>query len=112
MLRYADSRQLTFRVALGTSLMTDLADKSILLGVTGGIAAYKAATIASLAVQAGASVEVVMTEAAQQFVPIRLRGGMVTSQGTSAWQGTLTLSSSLLPRQRLSPGLHSAWPTT
>jgi phosphopantothenoylcysteine decarboxylase / phosphopantothenate---cysteine ligase len=68
MLRYADSRQLTFRVALGTSLMTDLADKSILLGVTGGIAAYKAATIASLAVQAGASVEVVMTEAAQQFV--------------------------------------------
>lgn len=48
--------------------MKDLEGKSILLGVTGGIAAYKAATVASLLVQAGASVEVVMTEAAQRFV--------------------------------------------
>ena len=48
--------------------MRDLEGKSILLGVTGGIAAYKAATIASLLVQAGASVDVVMTEAAQRFI--------------------------------------------
>ena len=42
--------------------MNELEGKSILLGVTGGIAAYKAATVASLLVQAGASVDVVMTE--------------------------------------------------
>src|SRR5215218_6468931 len=48
--------------------MRDLESRSIILGVTGGIAAYKAATIASLLVQAGATVDVVMTEAAQQFV--------------------------------------------
>ena len=35
--------------------MTDLEGRSILLGVTGGIAAYKAATIASLFIQAGAA---------------------------------------------------------
>ena len=48
--------------------MSDLEGNSILLGVTGGIAAYKAATIASLFVQAGARVDVVMTEAAQHFI--------------------------------------------
>src|SRR5919106_4217283 len=48
--------------------MEELEGKSILLGVTGGIAAYKAATLASLLVQAGATVDVVMTEAAQHFV--------------------------------------------
>jgi len=48
--------------------MNVLEGKSIILGVTGGIAAYKAATIASLLVQTGASVDVVMTEAAQHFV--------------------------------------------
>jgi phosphopantothenoylcysteine decarboxylase/phosphopantothenate--cysteine ligase len=68
MLRYADSRQIEIRVALGKSRMNDLEGKSIVLGVTGGIAAYKAATIASLLVQAGAGVDVVMTEAAQKFV--------------------------------------------
>lgn len=41
---------------------------SIVLGVTGGIAAYKAADLASKLVQAGASVDVVMTEAATRFV--------------------------------------------
>lgn len=40
----------------------------ILLGVTGGIAAYKAAELARLLVKAGAKVQVVMTEAATQFV--------------------------------------------
>jgi phosphopantothenoylcysteine decarboxylase/phosphopantothenate--cysteine ligase len=45
-----------------------LEGKNIILGVTGGIAAYKAAIICSRLVQAGAMIEVVMTEAAQQFV--------------------------------------------
>jgi len=44
--------------------MRDLESQSIVLGVTGGIAAYKAVTIASLLVQSGATVDVVMTEAA------------------------------------------------
>ena len=43
-------------------------DKRIILGVTGGIAAYKAATICSRLAQAGAVVDVVMTEAAQKFI--------------------------------------------
>ena len=42
--------------------------KSVVLGVTGGIAAYKAATIASMLRQAGAEMHVVMTEHATQFV--------------------------------------------
>jgi phosphopantothenoylcysteine decarboxylase/phosphopantothenate--cysteine ligase len=42
--------------------------KVIILGVTGGIAAYKAAELLRLLVTAGADVHVVMTRAAQQFV--------------------------------------------
>ncbi len=45
-----------------------LAQKRIILGVTGGIAAYKAAMVCSQLVQGGALVEVVMTEAAQKFI--------------------------------------------
>ena len=40
----------------------------ILLGVTGGIAAYKAADLCSQLVQAGAAVSVVMTRAAGRFI--------------------------------------------
>jgi phosphopantothenoylcysteine decarboxylase/phosphopantothenate--cysteine ligase len=42
--------------------------KHILLGVTGSIAAYKAAEIASKLTQAGAQIDVVLTEAAQKFI--------------------------------------------
>ena len=45
-----------------------LSGKNILLGVTGGIAAYKAANLTRLLVKEGASVKVVMTPAAKQFV--------------------------------------------
>lgn len=45
-----------------------LQGKSILLGVCGGIAAYKAAALCSRLAQAGADVRVVMTEAAVKFV--------------------------------------------
>ena len=51
-----------------------LANKTIVLGITGSIAAYKAADIASKLTQAGARVEVVMTESATKFVaPLTLR---------------------------------------
>jgi phosphopantothenoylcysteine decarboxylase/phosphopantothenate--cysteine ligase len=45
-----------------------LEGRRILLGVTGSIAAYKAAELASGLTQAGAQVDVVLTEAAQRFV--------------------------------------------
>ena len=62
--------------------MAELKGKSIVLGVTGGIAAYKAAELARLLVRAGARVDVVVTEAATHFV------GTATFQaltGRSVW---------------------------
>ena len=51
-----------------------LSDKTIVLGVTGSIAAYKAAEIASQLTQAGAKVHVIMTEEAIQFIsPVTFR---------------------------------------
>src|SRR5260370_12366726 len=48
--------------------MTDVSGKRILLGITGGIAAYKAAELTRLFIKAGADVRVVMTEAACRFI--------------------------------------------
>ena len=48
--------------------MPILDDKHILLGVTGSIAAYKAADLASKLAQAGALVDVVLTPSAEKFV--------------------------------------------
>ncbi|MBI5834013.1 MAG: bifunctional phosphopantothenoylcysteine decarboxylase/phosphopantothenate--cysteine ligase CoaBC [Armatimonadetes bacterium] len=48
--------------------MTELADKTILVGVSGGIAAYKAADLVSKLVQAGARVRVILTRHAAEFV--------------------------------------------
>ena len=45
-----------------------LEGKRVVLGVSGGIAAYKVADLASKLMQAGALVDVIMTEAAQKFV--------------------------------------------
>ena len=45
-----------------------LVNKHILLGVTGSIACYKAADLASRLAQAGAQVDVILTQAAQQFI--------------------------------------------
>jgi len=45
-----------------------LEGKSIVLGITGGIAAYKAAALCSHLVKAGAVVDVIMTDAARQFI--------------------------------------------
>jgi phosphopantothenoylcysteine decarboxylase/phosphopantothenate--cysteine ligase len=48
--------------------MADLAGKKVLLGITGGIAAYKAAELTRLLVKAGADVRVVMTASACHFI--------------------------------------------
>src|SRR2546429_1317386 len=45
-----------------------LAGRRVLLGIAGGIAAYKSAVLARLLVQAGADVRVIMTAAATRFV--------------------------------------------
>jgi len=48
--------------------MSSLTNKHILLGVTGGIAAYKSAELLRILQKNGAKVRVVMTEAAQEFI--------------------------------------------
>ncbi|MBP6556759.1 MAG: bifunctional phosphopantothenoylcysteine decarboxylase/phosphopantothenate--cysteine ligase CoaBC [Flavobacterium sp.] len=48
--------------------MSVLSGKKILLGVSGGIAAYKTATLVRLFIKAGADVQVVMTPASKDFV--------------------------------------------
>lgn len=48
--------------------MSSLKGKHIILGVTGGIAAYKSVTLLRLLTKAGAEVQVVMTSAAKEFV--------------------------------------------
>ncbi|MBA4260571.1 MAG: bifunctional phosphopantothenoylcysteine decarboxylase/phosphopantothenate--cysteine ligase CoaBC [Comamonadaceae bacterium] len=48
--------------------MNDLAGKHIVLGLSGGIACYKAAELCRAMVKQGATVQVVMTEAAEQFI--------------------------------------------
>lgn len=63
--------------------MNEFQGKRIVLGVTGGVAAYKAAELVRLLVKAGAEVDVVLTEAGAQFV------GPATFQaltGRRVWQ--------------------------
>lgn len=51
-----------------------LKNKTIVLGVSGSIAAYKAVELASQLIQAGAKVDVIMTQAAREFVaPLTFR---------------------------------------
>lgn len=55
-------------------MVKSLAGKTILLGISGGIAAYKAATLCSRLVGLGASVRVIMTEGATKFItPLTLQ---------------------------------------
>ena len=55
----------------------DLKGKKIVLGLSGGVACYKAADLCRALVKEGASVQVVMTEAATHFI------GAVTMQALS-----------------------------
>ena len=63
-----------------------LSGKRILLGVTGGIAAYKAVYLASRLTQSGARVDVIMTEAATRFVaPLTFQGVTRRPVHTRLW---------------------------
>jgi len=64
-----------------------LTDKIVVLGITGSIAAYKAAELASKLTQAGVRVDVVMTEAAQKFIsPLTLRSLTHRSVASDMWE--------------------------
>jgi len=65
-----------------------LKDKRILLGITGGIAAYKAAVLCRMFVKAGADVQVVMTEAACRLVtPVTMQALSGKPVFTDMWDG-------------------------
>lgn len=65
--------------------------KSILLGITGGIAAYKSAELVRLLVQEGIDVQVVMTESASRFI------GEATLQALSGKKVFMDLWDSRIP---------------
>jgi len=71
----------------------DLTGRSVLLGVTGSISAYKACDLARLFVKAGASVQVVMTPAAERFVSAltfeALTRNPVLTETSETWSSTL-----------------------
>lgn len=63
-----------------------LADKTIVLGVTGSVACYKAVDLASKLTQAGAKVDVILTESAERFVaPITFRSITGRPVHTDMW---------------------------
>jgi phosphopantothenoylcysteine decarboxylase/phosphopantothenate--cysteine ligase len=63
-----------------------LKGKRLLLGITGGVAAYKAAQLARLLVKEGADVRVAMTEAATRFVtPVTLQALTGQAAWTDLW---------------------------
>lgn len=67
--------------------MNELNGKRIVLGVTGGVAAYKACELARLLGKAGASVDVVMTEAATHFVaPLTFQALTGRPVSASLWE--------------------------
>jgi phosphopantothenoylcysteine decarboxylase / phosphopantothenate---cysteine ligase len=66
--------------------MSDLAGKHIVLGLSGGVAAYKAAEFCRGLVKAGATVQVVMTEAAEHFItPVTMQALSGRPVYTSQW---------------------------
>ncbi len=66
--------------------MNDLAGKHIVLGLTGGIACYKAAELCRALIKEGASVQVVMTAAAEQFItPVTLQALSGRTVYSSQW---------------------------
>ncbi len=64
----------------------DLANRRLVLGLSGGVACYKVAELLRLLVKAGASVRVVMTDAAQQFItPVTMQALSGQPVLTSQW---------------------------
>ena len=69
-----------------TAAALQLAGRHIVLGLSGGIACYKAADFTRELVQAGATVQVVMTEAAERFItPVTMQALSLRAVFTSQW---------------------------
>ena len=72
--------------AAASSAELDLAGRHLVLGLSGGIACYKAAELTRELVKAGATVQIVMTEAAEQFITaVTLQALSNRSVYTSQW---------------------------
>jgi phosphopantothenoylcysteine decarboxylase/phosphopantothenate--cysteine ligase len=70
--------------------MTSTSGKRVLLGITGGVAAYKTAALVRLLVRAGLDVRVVMTEAATRFVtPTTLQALSGQKVWTDLWDASV-----------------------
>ena len=68
----------------------DLAGKHIVLGLTGGVACYKAAELARALIKSGASVQVVMTEAARHFItPVTMQALSGQPVYTDQWDNRI-----------------------
>jgi len=68
------------------SVPLELAGKHIVVGLSGGIACYKAAELTRALIKQGATVQVVMTEAAEQFItPVTLQALSNRKVYTSQW---------------------------
>ncbi|WP_287496069.1 bifunctional phosphopantothenoylcysteine decarboxylase/phosphopantothenate--cysteine ligase CoaBC [Pandoraea sp. CB10b_02] len=68
----------------------ELAGKTIVLGLTGGIACYKSAELTRLLIKAGAAVQVVMTDAATQFItPLTMQALSGRPVFTSQWDSRI-----------------------
>ena len=66
--------------------MKDLAEKHIVLGLSGGVACYKSAELCRLLIKAGATVQVVMSDAATQFItPVTMQALSQRPVYTSQW---------------------------
>jgi phosphopantothenoylcysteine decarboxylase / phosphopantothenate---cysteine ligase len=69
----------------------ELAGKRLVLGLTGGIACYKVAELTRLLIKAGASVQVVMTEAATHFItPVTMQALSGRPVYTSEWDARVS----------------------
>jgi len=74
-------------------MQINLTNKTVLLGVTGSISAYKACDLARLFIKAGASVHVVMTPSAERFVSAltfeALTRNAVLTESSESWSSSL-----------------------
>ncbi|CAA6806352.1 MAG: Phosphopantothenoylcysteine decarboxylase (EC / Phosphopantothenoylcysteine synthetase (EC [uncultured Sulfurovum sp.] len=74
-------------------MQVNLSNKTILLGVTGSISAYKACDLARLFIKAGASVHVIMSASAERFISAltfeALTRNTVLTENSESWASTL-----------------------
>ncbi|CCD38239.1 Phosphopantothenoylcysteine decarboxylase / Phosphopantothenoylcysteine synthetase [Candidatus Paraburkholderia kirkii UZHbot1] len=69
---------------------SELAGKHLVLGLTGGIACYKIAELTRLLIKAGASVQIMMTDAATQFItPVTMQALSGRPVYTSQWDARM-----------------------